>query len=135
MLDASLLAEHSVITANGDSEPVDISAAASRNFLLTLTIQKVIEQESIEVGVFTSADGAAWDPKPVAGLSQKFYPGEYPLLLDLSQSLNARFVRAHWDVNRWGRGANAPNFEVSLRLREIPRELLDEARERVGARS
>jgi hypothetical protein len=130
MLDALLLPERTVITANGDSGPVDISSATSRTLLLTLTIQSVVEQESIEVSVFTSEDGTAWEAKPVAGLPQKFYAGEYPLLLDLSQSPNARWARAHWDVNRWGRGTNKVHFEIGLRLREVPREMLDEARER-----
>ena len=133
MLDALLLPERTVITANGDSEPVDVSSATSRTLLLTLAIQSVVEQESIEVSVFTSEDGTTWDAKPIAGLPQKFYAGEYPLLLDLSVSPNARWVRAHWDVNRWGRGTNKVRFEVSLRLREVPREMLDEARERASA--
>jgi hypothetical protein len=125
MIDALLLPERTVVTASGDSAPVDLTAAGSRVFLLTLSITGVIEQESIEVSVFTSADGAAWDAKPVATLPQKFYVGEYSLLIDLSAAPEAKFVRAHWDVNRWGRGAKAPRFEGSLRLREVPAEMLD----------
>ena len=67
----------------GDSEALDISAAASRVFLLTLSIASVVEQEAIDVFVYTSVDGTTWDAKPVAGMEQKFYPGEYPLLVDL----------------------------------------------------
>ncbi len=135
MLDAFLVPERTVITANGDSESVELSSASSRTLLLTLVIYSVVEQESIEISLFTSEDGAASDSKPVAGLPQKFYPGEYPLLLDLSQSPKVRWLRAHWDVNRWGRGPNTARFEIGLRLREVPRELLDEARERASAGS
>ena len=135
MLDAFLVPERTVITANGESAPVDISAAGSRTLLLTLSIQSVVEQESIEISVFTSEDGAAWDSKPIASLPQKFYTGESPLLLDLSLSPNVRWLRAHWDVNRWGRGPNTARFEIGLRLREVPRELLNQARERASAGS
>jgi hypothetical protein len=124
MIDALLLPEGTVVTASGDSVAVDLDAAAGRVFLLTLSITGVIEQESMELGVFTSADGATWEAKPVASLSQKFYPGQYPVMFDLTASPAARFVRVHWDLNRWGRGVNAPRFEAGIRLREVPAEML-----------
>jgi hypothetical protein len=127
MIDVLLIPENTVITAKGDSEPVDISGAANPVLLATLSITKVVEQESIELSFFTSADGATWDVKPVVSLPQKFYIGEYPLLVDLSAAVGAKFVRAHWEVNRWGRGPVTPNFEVSLRVREVPAALLQEA--------
>jgi hypothetical protein len=132
MIDAFLVPEASVISSNGDSTPVEIGAAENRFFLVTLTVASVVEQESIELTIFASGDGTAWEAKPLAGLPQKFYPGEYPLLVDLSQLPDVRFLRAHWDVARWGRGTNKPRFEMSVRLREIPPSLLSEARERVG---
>lgn len=135
MIDAFLVPEATVITSNGDSVPVEIGAAEHRMFLVTLSITAVVEQESLELAIFASPDGAAWDAKPLAGLSQKFYAGEYPLLVDLSQRSDVRFLRAHWDVGRWGRGSNTPRFEVAVRLREVPPALLDEARERAGAAS
>lgn len=135
MIDVFLLPEATVVTSNGDSTPVVISGAEQRIFLITLSITAVIEQQAIELSVFTSADGTTWDAKPVAGLSQKFYVGEYPLLVDLSPHPEARFLRAHWDVSRWGRGSNTPRFEMGVRLREVPPALLSEARERAGASS
>jgi hypothetical protein len=135
MIDALLVPQATVITSSGDSAPVDIGAAEHRVFLVTLSITAVVEQESIELGIFASADGATWETKPLAGLSQKFYPGDYPLLVDLSQRPDVGFLRAHWDAGRWGRGPNKPRFEISVRLREIPPSLLSEARERAGATS
>jgi len=64
----------------------------------------------------------------VASLPQKFYVGEYPLLVDVSQASGAKFLRAHWEVNRWGRGPVTPSFEMSLRVREVPAALLQEAK-------
>ena len=57
MLEAFLVPEKTVVRAKGDSSAVEIDAAASRAFLLTLSIGSVVEQESIEVSVFTSSDG------------------------------------------------------------------------------
>jgi hypothetical protein len=49
------------------------------------------------------------------------------LLLDLSKHPEAKFVRAHWEVARWGRGTETPMFEFGLRMKEIPPEVLREA--------
>ena len=127
MLDAFLVPANTVVTAKGDSAPLDISEAASRVFLLTLSVSSIVEQEALEVSLFTSADGTTWETKPVASLPQKFYLGEYPLLVDLSQAPTAKFVRGHWEVTRWGRGSTTPKFEIGLRLREVSKEALQEA--------
>jgi hypothetical protein len=134
MIDALLVPQKTVVAAKGDSEPLDVSSASNPAFLATLSVTKVVEQESIEVSFFTSGDGATWEAKPVASLPQKFYVGEYPLLVDLSQVTNAKFLRAHWEVNRWGRGPATPSFEIALRVREIPAELLQEARAEAATR-
>lgn len=127
MLDAFLVPANSIVTAKGDGEALEITSAVSRVFLLTLSITSVVEQEAIDIFVYTSADGTTWETKAVAGMEQKFYPGEYPLLVDLSEKRDAKFVRAHWDVYRWGRGSTAPQFQISVRLREVSAEVLREA--------
>ncbi|HTV66484.1 MAG TPA: hypothetical protein VMD98_12820 [Bryocella sp.] len=134
MLDAWIVPEKTVITAKGDSQALDISPTVNRVFLLTLSIASIAEQESIEVAVFTSPDGTSWESKPAASLSQKFYVGEYPLLVDLIAKPEAKFVRAHWEISRWGRGATTPQFEIGLRVREVPQEALREAQAEAQAR-
>src|SRR5512146_1110271 len=100
MLETFLVPEKTVATAKGDGAAVDLSAAQNRVFLLNLQITDIVEQESLDLGVWGSADGAAWGDKPVASFPQKFYRGEHPLLLDLGDKPEIKFLRAHWDVNR-----------------------------------
>ena len=128
MLDAFLVPEKTVVSAKGDGSPLEIDKAAGRIFLLTLSITQIIEQESLEIAIFGSPDGAVWDVKPIVSLPQKFYCGDYPLLLDLGTHPNVRFVRAHWEVARWGRGTETPMFEFGLRMQEVPLEILRETR-------
>ncbi len=64
-----------VATAKGDGPAIDVGGAAGRVLLLTLTITKIIEQESLDVSVFGSADGTTWGAKPLAAFPQKFYVG------------------------------------------------------------
>ena len=128
MIDTFLVADKTVVSAKGDGPTVDLSGAAGRVFLLTLEITKIIEQESLEVSIHGSEGGAAWGAKPVVTFSQKFYCGQSPQLLDLTAHLDVKFVRAHWEVARWGRGVETPMFEFGLRLKEIPADVLREAR-------
>lgn len=127
MIQAQLIPEKTGITAKGESQPLDISAAQNRVFLATLTITAIVEQESIDVAFYSSADGQTWSAKPVMTIPQRFYCGETPALVDLRSDAAAKFLRANWEVNRWGRGSETPNFEVSLSLREVPDEMLREA--------
>jgi len=127
MTDAVLVPAKTVATAKGDGSAVDVSGATNRVFLVTLAITKIIEQESLDVSVYGSADGAVWGPKSIAAFPQKFYCGESPLLLDLTAHPDVKFVRAHWEVARWGRGTDTPMFEFSLTLKEVPANILKEA--------
>jgi hypothetical protein len=58
---------------------------------------------------------------------QKFYCEQSPMLLDLKAHPDVKLVRAHWEVARWGRGTETPMFEFSVRLKEVPAEILREA--------
>ncbi|HEX4489526.1 MAG TPA: hypothetical protein VH088_24850 [Terriglobales bacterium] len=127
MVDTFLVPQKTTITAKGDGGNVDVSSAVSRVFLLNLDITRIIEQEALDVSIYASADGATWTAKPVAAFPQKFYQGEHPLLMDLTSHADAKFVRAHWDVNRWGRGTETAMFEFSVSIKEVSAEILKEA--------
>ena len=128
MLDTLLVPEKTVVDAKGDGAAIDVSAAANRVLLATLYITNIIEQESLDVSVYGSADGATWEAKPMASFPQKFYRGQQPMLVDLSQHPTVRFVRAHWETKRWGRGTETPMFEFHVTLKEVPPDVLREAR-------
>ena len=128
MIDTVLVPSKTVVNAKGDGASVDVSSASHRVFLLTLDITKIIEQESIDVSLYGSSDGAAWSPKSIASFPQKFYRGQQPLILDLNKHPDVKFVRAHWEVNRWGRGTETPMFEFGVFIKEIPPDVLREAR-------
>jgi len=126
-IDAFLVPLKTIANAKGDGPALDISGAASRVFLLTLDITNILEQQSLDVSIYGSLDDAAWDKKPLATFPQKFYRGQHPLLLDLSGSAAVKSIRAHWDVNRWGRGTETPMFEFHVTIKEVPPDVLKEA--------
>jgi hypothetical protein len=133
MIDNELVPPKTVVSTKGDGAAVDVSGASHRVFLLTLDITKIIEQESIDVSVYGSGDGAAWSPKSIVSFPQKFYRGQQPLLLDLTEHPDVKFVRAHWEVNRWGRGTETPMFEFGVTIKEVPPDLLRETKNEARA--
>ena len=127
MVDTFLVPDKTTVTAKGDGPAVDIGGASNRVFLLTLNITNVVEQESLDVSIHTSADAAAWSPKPLTSFPQKFYRGPHPVLLDLTSQPDVKFLRAHWEVSRWGRGSETPMFEFHITMKEVPPDVLKEA--------
>jgi hypothetical protein len=123
------------VTAKGDGAVIDVSAATSRIFLLALDITNIIEQESLDVSIYGSGDGAAWSPKAMVAFPQKFYREQSVLLLDLTAHPDVKFVRAHWDVARWGRGTETVMFEFGVTMREVPANILKEAAAEARARA
>ena len=121
-------------STKGDGAAVDVSGAGMRVFLVTLAITKIIEQESLDVIIYGSADGATWGAKSIAAFPQKFYAGESLLLLDLREHPDVKFVRAHWEMARWGRGVETPMFEFGVSMREVPGDILREASAEAKAR-
>jgi hypothetical protein len=130
-----LVAAKTVVAAKGDGAVIDVSAATSRIFLLALDITNIIEQESLDVSIYGSGDGAAWSPKAIVAFPQKFYREQAVLLLDLTAHPDVKFVRAHWDVARWGRGTETVMIEFGVTMREVPANILKEAAAEARARA
>jgi len=127
-VDVILVPAKTVASAKGDGTAIDVSGANERVFLVVLEISKIIEQEALELSVFGSADAITWSAKPIVTFPQRFYCEQTPLLMDLTAHADVKFVRAHWDVARWGRGTETPMFEFGVTMSEVPAEILNEVR-------
>ena len=90
--------------------------------IVTLGITRIIEQESLDLSIWGSADGTDWGTKPLLTFPQKFYCGTYQTILDLSDSPDIRYIRAKWLVNRWGKGDPTPLFDMYLFVKELEHE-------------
>jgi len=106
--------------SNGDGASFDISGSATRTFLCLLTVADQLEQESLDVSIYGSAEGITCTPKPLLKLPQQFYRGSTKMVLDLSLRPEVKFIRARWEVSRWGRGSPLPMFVAGLELAEVP---------------
>jgi hypothetical protein len=123
MLPQFLLPETTIREA-GTGPAIDLGEQMGQTLILTLGITRIIEQESIDVSIWGSADGVEWGAKPLTSFPQKFYCGTYQVLLDLSERPDVKQLRAKWQVNRWGKGDPKPLFSVYLFVQELQRQTL-----------
>lgn len=120
-----LVPEATKLEANGDGSSLDVSASVTRTFLCRLTVSEQIEQESLDVSIWGSADGQDFGKRPLLKIPQQFYSGTTKMVLDISARPEVKFLRAKWELNRWGRVAPTPMFVAGLELAEIPPMLAD----------
>jgi hypothetical protein len=123
MLPQFLLPETTVREA-GTGSAISLGDQQGETLILTLGITRIIEQESIDISVWGSADGSDWGAKPLVAFPQKFYCGTYQILVDLSERPDVKFLRAKWQVNRWGKGDPKPLFTIYLFVQEMSRKLV-----------
>lgn len=132
-MEFDLIAKDTLVQENGAGAAVDIRASQTRTFFCVMNVTDQIEQESADVSIWGSADGESWGTQPMLKLPQQFYRGETRAVLDLTLAPEINFVRAGWDLNRWGRVAPLPMFVLGLRIAEIPAMPVRVARIQAGA--
>jgi len=108
-----------VIESDGESGAFELGAIAGKRILIVLRIDEIVEQESLHVSLWGSADGQAWGEKPLFTFPQKFYRGATPAALDLTQRPEIKFLKANWKTNRWGRGYPRSFFQIAVEVEEL----------------
>ena len=119
-MEFDLIQQGTLLQENGHGETVEIRASSTRTFYCILLIRDQIEQESVDVSIWGSADGENWGTQPLLKLPQQFYRGETRAVLELTLVPEVNFIRAGWVLNRWGRVAPLPMFVLGLHLAEVP---------------
>jgi len=119
-MEFDLIPPGTVVEENGDGQKVDVGASGTRTFFCILFVTQQLEQESLDVSIWGSADGENWGTHPILKLPQQFYRGETRAVLELTLRPEVKFIHAGWELNRWGRGTPLPKFQMGLRLTEVP---------------
>jgi hypothetical protein len=107
---SSFLLPETTIREAGTGPEMHLGDTRGTLVLLTLGITRIIEQESLDVAIWGSADNVEWGAKPVISFPQKFYCGTYQILLDLRAHPEVQFLRAKYHAQRWGKGDLKPLF-------------------------
>lgn len=112
-----LVAPNTLVTASGEGEAFQVVPDSPRLFVIRMEITRVIEQESLELSLWGSADGQDWGTMPLLKFPQRFYTGTTQMVLDLTARPEVKFLRARWDLNRWGRVRPEPMFRFHVAAR------------------
>jgi hypothetical protein len=99
------------VNKDGEGPVLALENAAGKLLQLTLGITEAVEQESLDVLVFGSADGNEWGAKPLLSFQQKFYTGTYTMILDLTALPEVRFLKVKYKAARWGHWTTGPEFK------------------------
>ncbi len=119
-MEFDLIAQGTLVREDGSGAAVHIRDSATRTFFCVMVITDQIEQESVDVNIWGSGDGENWGTHPILKLPQQFYRGETRAVLELALVPEVNFIRAGWELKRWGRVAPLPMFVLGLHLAEIP---------------
>jgi hypothetical protein len=112
---AKYLLPENVAQQDGSGAIIALEASRGKPLLLTLGITRIVEQETLEVSIWGSADKQRW--RSLQTFARKSYCGTYSLLLDLGRDREIRYLRADWKMSRWVRG-DAPMFGFYLSAEE-----------------
>jgi len=108
-----LLPEHLART-DGVGAPLDLGTERGKLLVLTLGVDRVLEQEALHVSVWGSVNGTDWGSRPLIAFPPKCYCGMYSQLLNLAKHPEVRYLRAEWTMSRWCKGNSEPLFGFYL---------------------
>jgi hypothetical protein len=120
----NFLVPETTVRQSGASNELDLGDPRAGMLIVTLGITRIVEQESLDISIWSSPDGVNWGTKPLLSFPQKFYCGVYQMMLDLASHTDVRYLQARWQVNRWGRGSHEPLFGLYLFVQETRREMM-----------
>jgi hypothetical protein len=102
---------------DGTTDHIALGEKSGKRLLLTLGITRFLEQESLDVSIWGSADGEQW--RQIAAYPKKFYCGSYLLLVDLARETHIRYLRVQWRMGRWGETEPSPIASFYVAAEEL----------------
>jgi hypothetical protein len=108
------LVPEDIARINGTGPVVDLDADRGKLLVLTLGIDRVLEQGALQVNIWGSLDKNDWGMTPLLAFPPKSYCGIYSLLLNLAKHPAIRYLRVEWKMNRWAKPASDPLFGFSV---------------------
>ncbi len=89
----------------------------NKRLLLTLSITRILERETLEVSIHGSRDCTTWHP--LAAFPKKSYCGTYALPVDLTSNPDVLHLRVHWKMSRWNQSNPKPVFGFQVFAEEL----------------
>jgi hypothetical protein len=109
MLGKYLLPEHIACT-DGIGPDIDLVVDRGKLLVITLGIDRVLEQEALSISIWGASDTSNWGVGPLLSFPAKCYCGMYSQLLNLAAHPDVRYLRIEWKMSRWAKREITPLF-------------------------
>jgi hypothetical protein len=95
-----------IAQSDGAGPAIDIGSLRGQLIVVTLGIDRVVEQESLVVSIWGSPDNIDWRTQAIGSFTPKAYCGIHSTLLNLAKHPEIRYIRAGWKMRRWRKGSS-----------------------------
>jgi hypothetical protein len=109
MLGKFLLPEN-IARSNGIGPDIDVAVDRCKLLVITLGIDRVVEQQALTISIWGSSDTSDWGIGPLISFPSKYYCGIYSRLLNLVNHPDVRYLRVEWKMSRWDKREITPLF-------------------------
>ncbi len=99
-----------IARTDGIGPDIDFAVDRGRLLVITLGIDRVLEQERLTISIWGSPDGSNWGVVPLISFPSKYYCGMYSRLLNLAKHPDVRYLRVEWKMSLWARLEITPLF-------------------------
>jgi hypothetical protein len=96
------LVPEELFRGNGYSPSVPLSDLQGKPIQLTLSITRMMEEQTLEILIWGSTDGEQWMDRPLVTLPHRHYCGDYHYTMDLTRHPQVTHMRAEWRLRSWG---------------------------------
>jgi hypothetical protein len=107
---AKFLLPENIACTDGIGPDVDLAVDRGKLLVITLRIDRVIEQEALTISIWGSSDTSNWGVGPLMSFPSKYYCGIYSRLLNLAKHPDVRYLRIEWKMSRWAKRESSPLF-------------------------
>lgn len=99
------------IARNGGIGPdIDLAVDRGKLLVITLGIDRVLEQQALTISIWGSSDASNWGVAPLMTFPSKYYCGIYSRLLNLVAHQEVRYLRIEWKMSGWAKQQITPLF-------------------------
>lgn len=121
-----VLLPEETVRENGHSSEVALGPFRGSVLHITLTITRMMEQQTLELILWGSSSGADWNV--LATLPHRHYCGVYHDTIDLTEHPEVSLLRVEWRLRSWSHTASSRLVTFSLAAEEVREEAFAAAR-------
>jgi len=107
---AKFLFPENIARTDGIGPGVDLAGDRGKLLVITLGINRVLEQEALTISIWGSPNTSNWGVGPLMSFPSKYYCGMYSQLLNLDKHPDVRYLRIEWKMSRLDKREIIPLF-------------------------